>query len=351
MMANRSRKRKKGVTLLLTLIIMTTLAVVVTAFLYMVSVQTKGAGYTIDSAKAFWLAEAGIQQVIYKLKTDGAYRTTPSPNPLTGTLGTGSYSVSVVKNASTYTLTSTGTVEGLSRTIEQSIIAVEGGADFSDGIYADGNTLNFQGSSGTINGDIRGNGNIQNYSGMTINGTVLPNSPTDFAICDYPSYLAIADNVANTSKTFTSGNTYSGIWYVNGSVNIEKNVTINGSIISTGGISISGTSQDRATNINITPGSNYPALVAGTNINSSFLQTSTIKGLIYARNNVTFDRNMTGTLFNGSILAGGNISMKNGSGFATVTYNPQIQSNPPPYFSSSGGSDATVTPQKDWQEQ
>lgn len=349
-MTDRSRKRKKGVTLLLTLIIMTTLAVVVTAFLYMVSVQTKGSGYTIDSAKAFWLAEAGIQQVIYKLKTDGAYRTTPSPNPLTGTLGTGSYSVSVVKNASTYTLTSTGTVEGLSRTIEQSIIAVAGGADFSDGIYADGNTLNFQGSSGTINGDIRGNGNIQNYSGMTINGTVLPNSPTDFAICDYPSYLAIANNVVNTSKTFTSGNTYSGIWYVDGSVSIEKNVTINGSIIATGGITISGSNRNPATNINITPGSNYPALVARTNINSSYLQTSTIKGLIYAGNNVSFDNNGTGTLFSGSILAGSNISMKQGSGF-TVTYNSQIQSNPPPYFSSAGGSDATVTPQKDWQEQ
>ncbi len=346
MMTDRSRKRKKGVTLLLTLIIMTTLAVIVTAFLYMVSVQTKGAGYTIDSAKAFWLAEAGIQQVMYRLKNDPAYRA--DPTTVSGNLGDGSYTVSVVKNASTYTLTSTGTVEGLSRTIEQSIIAVEGGADFSDGIYADGNTLNFQGSSGTINGDIRGNGNIQNYSGMTINGTVLPNSPTDFAICDYPSYLAIADNVVNTSKTFTSGNTYSGIWYVKGSVDIQKNVTINGSIIATGGITISGSKQNPATNINITPGSNYPALVSGTNIDSSYLQTSTIKGLIYAGNNVSFDNNGTGALFNGSILAGSNISMKQGSDF-TVTYDPQIQSNPPPYFSS-GGSDATVTPQKDWKE-
>lgn len=347
-MTVKTIKRKKGVTLLLTLIIMTTLAVVVAAFLYMVSVQTKGSGYTMDSAKAFWLAEAGIQQVMYRLKNDSAYRA--NPMTVSGNLGDGGYSVSVVKNASTYTLISTGTVEGLSRTIRQSIIAVTGGADFSDSIYADGNTLNFQGSSGTINGDIRGNGNIQNYSGMTINGTVLPNSPTDFAICDYPSYLSIADNVVNTSKTFTSGNTYSGIWYVEGSVNIEKNVTINGSIIATGGITISGSKKTPVTGIVITPSSNYPALVAGTNITSSYLQTSTIKGLIYARNNAAFDNNSTGALFNGSILAGGNISMKQGSGF-TVTYDPKIQSNPPPYFSSSAGSDATVTPQKDWQEQ
>lgn len=346
-MTDRSRNRKKGVTLLLTLIIMTTLAAIVTAFLFMVSVQTKGSGYTIDSAKAFWLAEAGIQQVMYRLKNDSAYRA--NPVTVSGNLGDGSYSVSVVKNASTYTLTAAGTVEGLSRTVGQSIIAVAGGADFSDGIYADGNTLNFQGSSGTINGDIRGRGNIQNYSGMTINGTVTPNSPTDFAICDYPSYLAIANNVVNKNKTFTSGNTYSGIWYVNGSVTIQKNVTINGSIIATGGITISGTNNNRATNINITPGSNYPALVAGTNITSSYLQTSAIKGLIYARNNVAFDNNKAGTLFNGSILAGSNISMKQGSGF-TVTYNSQLQSNPPPYFSGSGG-EATVTPQKDWQEQ
>jgi Tfp pilus assembly protein PilX len=55
--------------LILTFIIMITLTVITASFLYMTSVQTRGAGYGIAGSKALWLAEAGIQKAIWNLKT------------------------------------------------------------------------------------------------------------------------------------------------------------------------------------------------------------------------------------------------------------------------------------------
>lgn len=59
----------RGAVLILTFIIMTTLAAITITFLYMTSIQTKTAGYDIVSHKAFWLAEAGIQKAVWNLKT------------------------------------------------------------------------------------------------------------------------------------------------------------------------------------------------------------------------------------------------------------------------------------------
>ena len=64
----KKNKREKGVVLILTFIILTTLTAIVVAFLSMTSIQTKGAGYDIVSSQALWLADAGLQQAFYTLK-------------------------------------------------------------------------------------------------------------------------------------------------------------------------------------------------------------------------------------------------------------------------------------------
>ncbi len=91
-------KNKKGVILILTFVVMATLTVIVAAFLYMTSIQTRGAGYDIVSSKALWLAEAGIQKAIWNLKTPVASGGKGEDWITTGTtesLGDGNYNMVV----------------------------------------------------------------------------------------------------------------------------------------------------------------------------------------------------------------------------------------------------------------
>ncbi len=335
MMTDRSRKRKKGVTLLLTLIIITTLAVVVTAFLYMVSVQTKGSGYTIDSAKEFWLAEAGIQQVIYKLKTDEAYRTTLSPNPLTGTLGTGSYSVVVTGPVSnTYTLTSTGTFGVINRTIQQTVVVKLAGT-FDALATVDNNILTSQATNLVLTGELRDH---------------APNLQPNVNFTYYYNNTPVAQRKVG-DYTFPAG-TYSGLWYVSGTATISSNVTINGTLVAGNQISCVNKS-----NVTINPtGLTHTALIAGQTIDFGRTSNLTItKGIIFAGVTVNKDLNLNrtnGANINAVIFTNQNCDFSR-SNNVTVTWDSGVKANPPPSdaMSGGGGGTATVSPQKDWQEQ
>lgn len=94
----RIAKDKKGAVLLMTFIIMVTMIGVTVAFLYMLSIQTKGSGYDITSSKALSLAEAGNQKAMWNLKIptgsggEGEDWTTAGT---TENLGDGSYTMEV----------------------------------------------------------------------------------------------------------------------------------------------------------------------------------------------------------------------------------------------------------------
>lgn len=331
---------EKGAVLILTFLIMTTLIVITGGFLYMTSTQLRGSGYDLASAKALWIAEAGLQDVFYKLKNDSAYR--DNPTPVSGTLGNGSYSVSVTKSGSTYTITSTGTVNVLNRKIIQTAVVTSGLLEaFYNAIYADGNNINFKNSTGTVNGNIRTRNQVINEENMTINGTITENSPVTIAV-DFNYYLGIADSVVSGNKTFSAGQIYTGIWYVDGAATIQDNVTINGTIVATGNITLQGSE-----NVTTNPVTGYPSLIAGNNVNGRDLEDSTINGLIYAGNNIDF-RDNEYNAFTGTFIAMNNILITGAHNF-TITYNSIIQTNPPPGFSGSSSSVA-VTAQKDWNE-
>ena len=164
-------KNEKGVVLILTFIIMTALAAMVVAFLFMTSVQTRGTGYDISSAKALWVAEGGIQQVMYKLNTDSTYRATPTT--VNGNLGNGSYSVTVTRSGNDFIVVSLGTVGVLNRkiscTVKQGLIF--GYAAFGDSsatVGWNGDTDSYDSGLGRYNvagnkgheGDLGTNGNI-----------------------------------------------------------------------------------------------------------------------------------------------------------------------------------------------
>jgi Tfp pilus assembly protein PilX len=89
---------RKGMVLVLTFIIMVTLTVITASFLYMTSVQTKGAGYVLASSRALWLAEAGIQKAVWYLKTpvaSGGKGENWVTSATTEDLGAGSYTLEV----------------------------------------------------------------------------------------------------------------------------------------------------------------------------------------------------------------------------------------------------------------
>lgn len=355
-LTNGIRNTNKGAVLIMTFIIMVTLSAITLGFLFMTSHQLRGSAYDIASAKAFWLAEAGIQDVIQKLTSSSTFRDSPT-TPVTGSLGQGTYSVSVTKNDTTYTLTSTGTVDVISRKITMSVVATS--AVIERGIHADGAHLKFDSSSGTVNGNVSCFTSVMNEEGMTIIGTITEGQDQDKInpVLDITGYYTIADALdqVDTRKTFANA-TYTGVWYITQQATIGDNATINGTIICEGKIDFEG----KADNVTITPSNNYPALYSGGTITSSDtgapaqrigLQNSTINGLVMATSNIIFDymnNNTSNTVtFTGTLLAVNNIEIKNSSNF-TVTYDADIWDPLPLGFSFT--STASVTEQGDWNE-
>ena len=352
-MRRPSAKNKKGTVLLLTFIVMVTVTAIAVSFLYLISVQTKAGGYDIASHKALWVAEAGLQQAIRQLKNDSNFRNDPSSqSPLTGSVGDGGYSVTVSKNGSIYTLTSTGTVGILKRQISETV-AVTSSA-LASAIHSDAASVDFTGSSGTVNGNIEAKVHVSNYGSMTINGTITEGVTQINPALDFDIYKTIAQSQSHysTSNLSFANGTYSGVYYTTKNVTLGNNAVINGSVFAEGRIDF----VNQANNITISPANNYPALATKGSISTSAsggpssigLQGSTLNGLIYADNNITLDYLKNNVIINGTLLADNNITVKNGSNF-TINYTADIFSPMPPGFIFSGG-DITLIPQKDWNE-
>ena len=372
---------KRGAVLLLTFIIMITLTVITAAFLYMTSTKLRGSAYDIQSAKALWVAEGGMQYVIYQIKYDSDFRDDVSDDegaPTTGSddLGDGSYAYEVYRGEEgeedeyIFYITSTGTVGVMNRQIQESFEAIP--AVINRAIHADGAHVKFNGSSGIVNGNVSCFVSVLPDPlppGLTITGTVTDQDDgepkTNPAIVwdtDESTYYALADalgQVVETNYTFNSttppyNGTYTGIWWVTKKVTIESNVTINGTIIAEGNIDF----EKQCDNVTVNPKAyapdqNYPALVSGGSITGKTqggvgLQNSSISGLVLADNNIMFD-NLSNTTFTGTILAGNNIEMENSAlNDIDVTYDASIFSPQIPDFSYTGW--AALTPQYDWTE-
>lgn len=350
MTENRS---EKGMILILTFIIMITVTAIVSGFLYMIAIQTKASGYDINGSKALWLAEAGLERAFYTLQNDAAYQA--SPTPLSGSLGSGTYTVSCVKNSNIYTFTSIGTVGVMNRKITKSMAFTSSTLVRSS--HADGSTLDFQGSSGVINGNVSCHVQIKNYEGMTITGTVTPDFPMIRPGLDYDYYKSLAQAAGqydDGSKTFANA-TYSGVWYVKGKVTIGSNAIINGSIIGGGSVEFA----KAAENVQIIadPLTNYPAIACQQDISTSAsggggdkigLKDSAINGLVLAGNNITFNWIVNSTI-TGTILAGNNMTMSNGTGIA-LNYDGNIFAPLTPGFTFLPGGSYSIVSQKDWNE-
>ena len=326
----------------------------------MISAQTKSVGHDKNNAKAFWLAEAGLQRYMYLINNDASYRTT-YPD-LSASLGDGNYTVTatyaVVNELDTYSLTSTGTVDSFSRKITQSAVITSGALDRT--IHADASHVDFSNSTGTVDGHVSCYVAVDNEEGMTITGEVTEAyRPKIFPVVSWAYYEALAEDAGQviTGPGFTFENaTYTGVWYSTHAVTIGDNANIQGSIIAEGNIDFT----DRADSVTVAPSSvtNYPALLSGGTINTNAtgspaqrigLQNSTISGLIWADSDVTLDYMKNNVTITGTVLAGNNINMKYSSDF-TVTYDAGIFSPFPGGISFTGGTETTTVAQDDWNE-
>lgn len=156
-------------------LILVTITIIVGAYLYVVSTQLQSAGYDISNAKALWLAESGVQIVVYNFKTNSSYRA--SPTSLSGNLSGGTYTVlqPVSDGKGGYNVTSIGTSGGISRKVTCN---VKSGSVFnyagfgSSSVTMSGDTLidSYDSSLGqyNVNGNIGYNGDVGGNSDITI---------------------------------------------------------------------------------------------------------------------------------------------------------------------------------------
>jgi len=334
-------KNQKGVALILTFIFMVSLTIVIGSYLFLVTYETRSSAVQSNNIQALYFAESALNHAVYYLtntapdsSSDGSWRTTAYPavpgadptDPQQESLGNGTYTMWVETSGSDILVTGRGTVGGILRIIQETIILATGTpAAFNYASYSDG-SIEFNSTSGTVTGDLATTGTVDNEGGMTIAGTITESSGVAAITVSTSDYAGIAGTSISGDHTFTAG-TYSGIYYVDGNVTIDDSVTFNGTVVATGSIDL-----ERADSFTSTPTDNYPALVSDASVNADRMENSTINGLVYAATQINMSRLDTVTI-EGSLISSGDIDLDRGSTLV-ITYDLDLASDPPPYFSA-----------------
>lgn len=123
-MSQNIRNTERGAALLLTLIVMITLISVVGGYLGFVQYSTRSTGAQIVDSQAIYLADAGLHKAIWNILTPvpqggwGKFGAGGSRQE-DASLGAGTYSVTASRTGNIYTIDSIGTVEAISRRVQQ----------------------------------------------------------------------------------------------------------------------------------------------------------------------------------------------------------------------------------------
>lgn len=202
---------RRGIVLLYTFIVMLMISIVAAAFLFLASGRARAVAGEAASAKAFWLAEAGIQRVVYRLMTEPGYRSAPGNIGNTG-LGDGTYSVAVIKSGNAYTITSTGAVYGVQRQVKTVL---------KDTVF---NYAGFGGSSVTMSGNARTDSYNSAVGRYNVNGNI-----------GYKGAVGGNSNITVSGSPFVNGNASTGPsgtfsdpthTYIYGTVSHSNNVSL-----------------------------------------------------------------------------------------------------------------------------
>ncbi len=113
-------QRKQGFVLLLSLILMATLAAIVGALAITLSGNFRALSGETNGLKTFWIAEAGTADAVKRLNNDEINLLDgESTSFQNNSFGGGSYSVSVSRSGLDISIISTGTINGLTRIVKE----------------------------------------------------------------------------------------------------------------------------------------------------------------------------------------------------------------------------------------
>ncbi len=296
---------KKG-NILTTFIIIVAIASIVGAFMFVLTARVRELPTKKAQAKAFYIAEAGINKAIWYVSTpieDGGmgqgYRITAS----TETFGDGQYIYSVLDGPTTGSILiiATGEAFGVSKTIEQLLnSSASSTASFEFAVYSSSN-LTMSGA-GTINGPVFSAGNITLNGATNISGPVkilegnyykkngvnqpatTVSTPPPMPTIDRSPYDELlsqaASQPAGNMSISGAGNYYlnGGTLYVNGNLNISgaRSIRGGGTIVVTGNVNMSGSGIiDSNTKI-----------IAGNNLSLSGSHVVNSNSVLFAGNNI-----------------------------------------------------------------
>lgn len=176
---------KNGGVLLMAMLVLLAFSILAIGLFKLEQTDAVEAVYVEQTDQAFWIAEAGLQRVLNKLRISAAYRkaitdsyTASSRFTETDTTGLGSYTADVWGDGSgtNFWIESQGNVRAISRRIRLSSTITQFGPGGLNGL--DGNSQIRRG--GTINGDAYVKGEFSVRAGTTISGEVLTENYEDF---------------------------------------------------------------------------------------------------------------------------------------------------------------------------
>ncbi len=172
----------------------------------------------IDSVRAFWLAEAGVSRALDELRNNYSQCGT---NVWEGSLSTvnGGYSIDSICVGSVRTVTSRGFVPYSGPSRVQRIITVSIEKDippnFYDNALYSGGDIDINGSTASIEGDVRYAGQCDNPT--NINGNVMQDSSiSPLALLDFQQLLTISQSQGNyyDEARLDSGDDFpTSFWY------------------------------------------------------------------------------------------------------------------------------------------
>jgi Tfp pilus assembly protein PilX len=179
-----NRKRQKGIALIVTILLMNMLIILSLFFLSFIITEKKIADSQSEGLKAYYLAEAGIAEMVYRLKNNNDYKsnfendpawteTFTRDNPFGADSGFYEVSISNTRKAHGEIISigkiNIGNGKKSQRVVKTSVYKAlgEGGSDISDkGGYADGNIHISSSQVNFYNGSAHSN-NVFNVDGMS----------------------------------------------------------------------------------------------------------------------------------------------------------------------------------------
>jgi hypothetical protein len=244
--------------------------------------------------KAYYYAHHGIHKGLWLANKVSAAAATFSND-----------TVSVVFDSVGLVMTANGIVGAVQDSIKVTLQSSgEAGSDWPYAIFTDIDDLRLDEGTGTVNGDVHSNFDVDSDAGYTINGTITEVTP--YVAPPTIDWNFFKTEAQSAGQYFTgtlvfnaSGSPYTGVWYTTGTAEIYGNAVINGTVVSEDDLIFRG---DGST-ITATP-SNYPALLSKAWIRddgSGNYDDVQIAGLVYTDEH--FDKDFDDFTLTGAIIA------------------------------------------------